>query len=80
MRLKTLKRWTERQTDIDETMLDIQNFTPDIYRESQRELARTKKTKEEETTAPSTKEKLTSFNGKAESWEKSKRLLMAHLN
>ena len=31
MRLKTLKRWTEREADIDETVLNIQDFTPDVY-------------------------------------------------
>ena len=62
MRLKTLKRWTERQADIDEAMLDIQDFTPDVCRKLQRELARTKKTKEEETSVPGSKEKLASFN------------------
>ena len=42
IKLITLKRWTEREADIDETTLDI-NFTSDIYRELQREIARTKK-------------------------------------
>ena len=80
MRLKTLKRWTERQADVDEGALNIQDFTPEICRELQRELARTKKTKDDETSSQGTKEKLTSFNGKAESWGKSKRLLTAYLN
>ena len=59
-----LKRWTDRQADIDEVGLDIQDFTPEVCRDLQRELARTKKSKEEETTSQGTKEKLEKFNGK----------------
>ena len=80
MKLKTLKIWTEREADIDETTLDLQNFTVDICRGLRREISRTKKTKNDEATASGNKEKLVSFNGKAEMWEKSKRLLLAYLN
>ena len=67
MRLKTLKRWTEKESDLDEGALDVQNFTPDICRSLQKELARTKKSKGEEATASSgSKDKVPQFSGKTE--------------
>ena len=45
MKLKTLKRWVEKEADIDKSTLDIQKFTPEVCKELQRELARTKKAK-----------------------------------
>mgnify|MGYP003321269932 CR=1 FL=1 len=81
MRLKTLKRWAEREADVDKTALYVQNFTADECCNLQREIARTKESGSDGgTISGSMKEKLTPFNGKAETWDRSKRLLIAYLN
>ena len=75
-----LKQWAKREADIDKTALNVQNFTADECRDLQREVARTKKCKSHGgTISGSMKEKLTPFNGKAETWDRSKRLLIAYL-
>jgi hypothetical protein len=79
-KLKTLKRWAEEEYDI-EGSVDIRKFTVGVCRERQRQLARTDKTVGQQTEkGTTTKEKLTTFNGKRDNWLKAKRELTAYLN
>ena len=76
MRLKTLKRWTEKKAGIDKATFNIQDFIAVECCDLQRELARIKRNKGDgEAKSSSMKDKPTPFNGKAEAWDKSKRLL-----
>jgi hypothetical protein len=78
-RLKTLKKWVEDSFDIHGTV-DISNFTAAICQDNQRAIARTVKSGTTQVEKTSSKEKLNVWNGRRETWHKSRRELMAYLN
>jgi hypothetical protein len=79
-RLKTLKKWAEDTFDVF-GMVDIADFTLDVFKEKQCTMARSSKPSTSTTTdKAATKDKLRNFNGNRDLWPKSKRELTAHLN
>jgi hypothetical protein len=75
-RLKTLKKWVEEFFDVN-GVVDVADFTADICRSNERETTKPSTTQAEKSV---TKEKLNVWNGRQDTWLKSKRKLMAYLN
>jgi hypothetical protein len=77
--LKTLKNWVEDSFDI-HGIVDVAMFMADVCRESQRAIARTLKPSTTQAETSVTKEKLSVWNGRRETWQKSKKEITAYPN
>ena len=79
MKLKALKRWTERQETLG-ISITVQGFTMDECRKIKRNLSRVVEGSTCAESRHDSKEKLEKFSGKGQHWEKCKRALIAHIN
>jgi hypothetical protein len=78
-RLKTLKKWVEDVFNFN-GVVNVADFMTDVCRSNQREIAQTTTPSTTQTEMLVTKEKLNVWNGRRETWPKSKHKLMAYHN